>query len=138
MNKPASVVNLRDIASVVVFGALLLGSSLAGAIDTATPCATADVPNGSPVPRTQPDLRPFGARPVPAAALATQRGGDAVSIGAPLQGSVSNNAVAQSATGSNTLAGGALAGSSGLATVIQNTGNNVLIQNAVVVNLQLK
>lgn len=49
-------------------------------------------------------------------------------------GNVANNTV----SGNNILSPGAFADSSGLSNVIQNTGNNVLIQNSTVVNLTLK
>ncbi len=49
-------------------------------------------------------------------------------------GNVANNTV----SGNNVLSPGAFAESSGLSNVIQNTGNNVLIQSSTVVNLTLK
>jgi hypothetical protein len=45
-----------------------------------------------------------------------------------------HNTVDSSVTGNNTVSNGAFAGASGLATVIQNSGNNVIIQNATIVN----
>ena len=45
-----------------------------------------------------------------------------------------NNSVYSSNTGNNTVSHDAFAGSSGFATVIQNSGNNVIIQNATIVN----
>ena len=38
----------------------------------------------------------------------------------------------------NTVSSGAFAGTAGLPMVIQNSGNNVLIQNATIVNVQIK
>ncbi len=49
-------------------------------------------------------------------------------------GNVANNTV----SGNNILSPGAFADSSGLSNVIQNTGNNVLIQSSTIVNLTLK
>ncbi len=49
-------------------------------------------------------------------------------------GNVANNTV----SGNNILSSGAFADSSGLSNIIQNTGNNVLIQNSTIVNLTLK
>ena len=49
-----------------------------------------------------------------------------------------HNTVESSVTGSNTVSNGAFAGASGLATVIQNSGNNVIIQNATIVNYSAK
>jgi hypothetical protein len=45
-----------------------------------------------------------------------------------------HNIVESSVTGSNTVSNGAFAGASGFATVIQNSGNNVIIQDATIVN----
>jgi hypothetical protein len=42
------------------------------------------------------------------------------------------------ATGANTIAGGAFSGMSGLPLVVQNSGANVLIQNAVIVNVKME
>jgi hypothetical protein len=81
---------------------------------------------------------PFGSKPMPAAALATKRGGDRVFNDAQLKGVVSDNQVTNASTGMNVISDGAFAGSAGLSTVIQNSGNNVLIQNATIVNVQLK
>jgi hypothetical protein len=41
-------------------------------------------------------------------------------------------------TGSNTITEGALRNASGLPVVVQNTGNNVIIQNAVILNLDVR
>jgi len=49
-----------------------------------------------------------------------------------------HNVIYSSNTGSNSLSGDAFAGSTGFATVIQNSGNNVIIQNATIVNLSLQ
>ena len=45
-----------------------------------------------------------------------------------------HNIVESSVTGSNIVSNDAFAGASGFATVIQNSGNNVIIQNATIVN----
>jgi len=81
---------------------------------------------------------PFGSKPMTAAALATRRGGDRVFNDAQLKGVVTDNQASNLTTGMNVISEGAFAGSSGLPTVIQNSGNNVLIQNATIVNVQLK
>ena len=41
-------------------------------------------------------------------------------------------------TGSNAINEGSFANASGLSTVVQNTGANVLIQNATILNIQFK
>ncbi|TAM51384.1 MAG: hypothetical protein EPN57_18925 [Paraburkholderia sp.] len=68
--------------------------------------------------------------------LDQRRGGDALIGQNYLTGSVADNAATNVATGSNTIGGGSFANSSGLPTVIQNTGANVLIQNATVLNVR--
>ena len=45
-----------------------------------------------------------------------------------------HNVVDNSTTGSNTVSNSAFSGASGFATVIQNSGNNVIIQDATIVN----
>jgi hypothetical protein len=81
---------------------------------------------------------PFGSAPMPAAALANKRGGERVFNDAQLKGAVADNSATNVVTGTNTISDGAFSGSAGLSTVIQNSGNNVLIQNATIVNVQLK
>lgn len=41
-------------------------------------------------------------------------------------------------TGNNSITGNAFAGASGIPIVMQNTGNNVIMQNAVIVNVMMK
>jgi len=77
--------------------------------------------------------------------LATQRArgsGDVINIG-EINAQISeigqnakldHNIVENSTTGSNTVSNGAFTNASGLATVIQNSGNNVIIQDATIVN----
>lgn len=55
-----------------------------------------------------------------------------------LDGVVSDNQAYNLNTGSNLVTDGSFAGANGFATVVQNTGNNVLIQNSTIVNVQLK
>jgi hypothetical protein len=55
-----------------------------------------------------------------------------------ITGTVSNDSVTNVTTGTNTISGDSFSNASGLPSVIQNTGNNVLIQNGVIVNVQLK
>lgn len=70
--------------------------------------------------------------------LDTQRGGAAVVNDMKLDGVVSDNQAYNLSTGGNSISDGSFAGSSGLPTVIQNSGNNVLIQNATIVNVQVQ
>ncbi len=78
---------------------------------------------------------------VPDHVLANRSGG--TDIGAQLsdmklRGVVSDNRAVNVATGANFISEGALANSSGVPMVIQNSGNNVLIQNATIVNVHLQ
>ena len=54
-----------------------------------------------------------------------------------LSGTTANNSATDVLTGTNTISAGAFANMSGLPVVIQNSGANVLIQNAVILNLQM-
>ncbi|WP_029001882.1 hypothetical protein [Azohydromonas australica] len=78
------------------------------------------------------------AKPVTADVLAAHRGGAQTLNEVKLDGVVADNHAVNLATGSNTISDGAFANAAGLPLVVQNSGNNVLIQNATIVNLQLK
>ena len=54
-----------------------------------------------------------------------------------LAGTTADNSAYQVTTGSNAITSGSFANMSGIPVVIQNTGANVLIQNAVILNLQM-
>jgi hypothetical protein len=93
-----------------------------------TPAATAEVKN------------PLGAKVVDINALAKQRGGtDPGTLSdMKLNGVVSNNSASNLTTGNNSISDGAFAGMSGVPLVVQNSGNNVLIQSATIINVQVK
>jgi hypothetical protein len=72
-------------------------------------------------------------------ALDAMRGGDdthTTTNTIDVHGDVGGNTATDIVTGTNSIDGGSFANAAGIATVIQNTGANVLIQNAMVVNLQ--
>ena len=76
--------------------------------------------------------------PVASAALDEHRGGaDAINNDMRLAGTTAGNAATNVATGSNNISAGSFANMTGLPVVIQNSGANVLIQNATILNLQL-
>ncbi|MFK2919801.1 hypothetical protein ISS97_21250 [Dyella koreensis] len=79
----------------------------------------------------------FG-RSVDAGVLGGMSGGADVSEQMTLNGTVSNNDADHVVTGFNSISAGSFAGASGVPMVIQNTGNNVLIQNATIINVQFK
>ena len=73
------------------------------------------------------------------AQLNAQRGGaELVHNEAKLDGLVSGNTATNVLSGANTINDGAFSNAAGIPIVIQNSGANVLIQNATIVNLQLR
>lgn len=101
--------------------------------DTAAP-----VPASEPAPTV---VAAFG-NAVDADHLEGERGGAEAAAALPVStifanGTVSDNRAVDVVTGSNAIRDGAFANASGLPIVIQNTGANVLIQNATIVNVQL-
>jgi hypothetical protein len=76
--------------------------------------------------------------PVSPAALEDQRGGDEhiVSNDIHISGEVTDNTATHVVTGANNIQDGSFANASGINSVIQNTGANVLIQSATIVNVQ--
>jgi hypothetical protein len=86
----------------------------------------------------QADRVAFVATPVDTATLAGYRGGtDTVQNDMTLNGTTANNSAQKVNTGDNTIGSGSFANMSGLPVVIQNSGANVLIQNAVILHLQM-
>ncbi|MDM0112574.1 hypothetical protein QTI66_10480 [Variovorax sp. J22R133] len=77
------------------------------------------------------------ANPVSEDSLDTLRGGAQVSNDMQLNGTTADNSARNVNTGTNTIGTGSFANMSGLPVVIQNSGANVLIQNAVILNLQM-
>lgn len=79
------------------------------------------------------------ATPVKSSSLESSRGGfDYVHNDTQLSGTVANNVASNIRTGANTISEGAFSNASGFPVVIQNSGSNVLIQNATVVNVQFQ
>ena len=69
--------------------------------------------------------------------LGQLRGGDStVENDVVIDGTVDGNTADHVVSGSNSISDGAFANATGINTVIQNTGSNVLIQNGMVVNIQ--
>lgn len=81
---------------------------------------------------------PLGIKPLDSKSLARKRGGADVLNDLQLKGVVSDNRAINVSTGNNVIADGAFTGTVGMPMVVQNTGNNVLIQNATIVNVQVK
>jgi hypothetical protein len=81
---------------------------------------------------------PLAANVLGDAELATQRGGTDTHLNQiNATGTVAGNVASNLTTGTNTIGEGAFSNSSGIPIVIQNSGNNVLIQNSTILNLQL-
>jgi hypothetical protein len=74
----------------------------------------------------------------PGAALARQRGGTDTRNDMRLDGSVAANTAVNVVTGANSIDAGSFANMAGIPVVIQNSGANVLIQSATIINLQFK
>lgn len=83
------------------------------------------------------DVAGLGAR-VDSGVLAGLSGGADVSAKMSLDGTVSDNHADHVITGSNSISAGSFQGAAGVPMVIQNTGNNVLIQNATIINVQFR
>jgi hypothetical protein len=69
--------------------------------------------------------------------MAAQRGKAVLTI-MDLDGTVQDNAALNNVTGHNIIRNGSFVNSSGITTTIQNSGNNVLIQNATILQLDLR
>jgi len=99
----------------------------------AVPAATLEV---KPAPdRAGPGSLIKGRRLSPHA-LSVSRGGTSVND-MKLRGVVADNQAVNVSTGGNLISEGALSNAVGVPMVIQNTGNNVLIQNATIVNVHV-
>ncbi|GLQ94220.1 hypothetical protein GCM10007901_31710 [Dyella acidisoli] len=102
----------------------------------------ASAQNGSGQPATKPATQPatvdgFG-QPVSTSALQRYSGSGLVQNNQTITGTVTGDTASNVTTGSNAITGNAFQGATGMPSVVQNTGNNVLIQTGVIVNVQLK
>lgn len=79
------------------------------------------------------------AQPVEPEQLGALRGGSELVLNhMTLDGTTADNSASHVITGANLIGSGAFASASGMSVVIQNSGANVLIQNAVILNLQVQ
>lgn len=81
---------------------------------------------------------PLGIKPVANKVLAARRGRADVVNDMLLKGVVADNRASNLTTGNNVIAEGSFTGMVGLPLVVQNSGNGVLIQNATIINVQVK
>jgi hypothetical protein len=72
------------------------------------------------------------------ATLADMSGGTLIAQNTTLTGTVSNDSADHVVSGANIITGGAFSSEAGIPVVIQNSGNNVLIQNATVITVEFK
>lgn len=135
---------------VLATGMGLLAPCLAGttpepaAVDPAPVLLPATVVPQDAVPAAMPGAAPESPRSfegvgpaVDLQRLESQRGGESLVVNdVEIAGTVSGNLAEGTNSGSNHINDGAFANAAGISTVIQNTGNNVLIQNGMVVNIQ--
>lgn len=94
-----------------------------------------DAPSAAPAVT---EVSGFGT-PLASAQLDGYRGGfDVVKNDMQLSGAVTNNSAVDVLSGSNFIANGSFANASGMPMVVQNSGSNVLIQNAMIINVQMQ
>jgi len=127
---------MKILTHTVVLGAALL--SWSAAANAAGEAVAVSPPSPAVEIAPSPAPNPLGIRPLDNQSLASKRGGAVTLNDMKLKGVVADNSANHVATGSNVISDGAFAGSAGLPMVIQNSGNNVLIQNATIVNVQLQ
>ncbi|MBB3176046.1 hypothetical protein [Variovorax sp. Sphag1AA] len=100
--------------------------------------AAQNAPPGSDTTAKTDEAVAFVAMPVDSDKLASYRGGaEVVRNDMTLNGTTTGNSARNVDTGDNTISSGSFANMSGLPVVIQNSGANVLIQNAVIVHVQM-
>lgn len=130
------------------FNVLCRGSVLAGmmcwmgwtwAAETASDALSTEIESvaGVSVSASQVDEDSVWGVAVNLAALDGYRGGfDVVKNDMQLSGTVANNSTFNVVSGNNLISQGSFANANGFPTVVQNSGSNVLIQNATIINLQ--
>lgn len=129
-------------STIVVSVAVVCAMGLPGWVLAGDPPANASHPQQGNTPPAatvqQGGVDAFGA-PVSADTLKHYSGG-AITVNSTqaITGTVSNDSASQVVTGNNAITGDAFSSASGLPSVIQNSGNNVLIQNGVIVNVEMK
>lgn len=125
-------------ASLPAAGARTPVSAPAAESAAPTSASTTAVVAGARDAATQPP-DPLLASVIDDGELANARGGADTHINQNTStGTVTNNVASQLTTGSNTIGDGSFSNTSGIPIVIQNSGNNVLIQNSTILNLQMQ
>lgn len=133
--------SLRGLRGHVALAVLLsTAAATANAVEPATGPASAETTAGyatpDPAPSGIPGIPGIG-QPIDAGRLDGLRGGDgSTSNHVDVDGEVSGNSADNITSGMNLVDGGSFGNAAGVSTVIQNSGSNVLIQNAMIVNVQ--
>jgi hypothetical protein len=132
-----------DTLTLAAKGAKVMQATASSRVGSLLAAATTQVSTGAPPPkatllkmRSQVDDPFLSASVIDDAQLATARGGSSSNQN-NTTGAVAGNVASQLTTGSNAISSSAFSDSSGIPIVIQNSGNNVLIQNSTILNLQL-
>lgn len=118
----------------------LLSSWEAAAAEKEGAAAATPTPASATTQRTEPVVRanPLGVKALDAKRLGSRRGGTEVFNEMQLRGVVADNRAINVTTGNNVITDGSFVGTVGLPLVVQNSGNNVLVQNATIINVQVK
>jgi hypothetical protein len=121
--------------------AVAIGFAMLAGLQSGLALAGAEDRDGNPIifePPTVVRPNPLGMKPVDPKSLTMTRGKADVVNDMLLKGVVADNRASNLTTGSNVISDGSFSGMVGLPLVVQNTGNGVLIQNATIINLQVK
>ena len=121
----------------LIFGAICASAAywpLQVAADDAVEAAVEAAPAASAV------VEMFGSAAVVSESLDDYRGGTDLVVLNDIKsdGMVRDNQASNLTTGNNWITEGSFTGAAGFPTVVQNSGNNVLIQNATIINLQVQ
>jgi hypothetical protein len=125
------------LAAVAAAAVLLPGASIAAGEDDALPDARVSATQAA---ASTPTVAAWpGASVVDERELSEQRGGADLHLNENNASAiVRDNVAANLSTGNNSINGESFAGMSGVPMVVQNSGNNVVIQNSTILNLQLQ
>lgn len=113
-------------------------AGLAGllSIVVALPALAAEPEGDPPGPAADASGIPGIGQPIAAVRLDRLRGGDGTTSWIDVDGEVSGNSADHITSGMNLVDGGSFGNAAGVSTVIQNSGSNVLIQNAMILNVR--
>lgn len=128
---------MRTVGPFCRIAGLLLGALAWNVSATSSPAAPPSAHDATTITTASRYVAGMG-KSVDPATLAKLSGGTDISERMTLNGTVTDNSADHVMTGSNAISSGSFNGAAGLPMVIQNTGNNVLIQNATIVNVQFQ